>query len=123
MRRLRMTTRRWMVAVAVVALGLYRPELGMLALVLTLATVAVHCAATRPAGSPPRRTAVSFLVTLACLYTPYLWLVFLNHQWDPYRWYWVRLWPVLPGFAVGLCSGHQNETMMSAIMAVGTVFE
>jgi len=35
--------------------------------------------------------------TVAVVYLPYGWLVFMDYAWDSYRWHWIRIWPVLPG--------------------------
>ena len=56
------------------------------------------------AGALPRRTtrphrALTAAILLACVYLPYAWLLLMDYGWSDYRWQWVKLWPVLPGFA------------------------
>ena len=45
---------------------------------------------------PPLRWSIPIL--LATTYAPYTWILTMDYPWDDYRWMWVRLWPVLPGF-------------------------
>jgi hypothetical protein len=117
-----MTTRGWMVAVAFFALAFYRVELAMLVVLVALAWFAVGCLVVRPVGSRAWRTAVSCLVTLVCLYSPYLWLVLMDGSWDQYRWFWIQLWPVMPGFILALVTGHHDETTIAAVLAPGALF-
>ena len=132
MRPPRMSIRRWMIAVALIALGLYRVELGILLLVAALAFAAVLCLVNAPAGSLVRRWSLSYLVTIACLYFPYSWLAllvfddlrnstgWLDFRWDSYHWTWVTMWPVLPGFTAGMFV-HPNDAAMLLVMALATV--
>lgn len=48
-----------------------------------------------PAHRMSRRWILAW--TLAVVYLPYCWLVFIDDAWDSYRWHWIRLWTVLPG--------------------------
>jgi hypothetical protein len=109
MRRFRATTRGTMIAVAVVALTLRRAELGMLALVLILSFVAVRRLFDAPKGSRPYSWARSYLVTIACVYLPYGWLVVQDYPWDDYRWEWVKMWPILPGLFPAILLFHQHR--------------
>lgn len=112
--------RQGMIAVAFIALGLYRVELGVLVLISSLAFIAARSLMVGPDGTRRRRLAVSYFVTLACLYLPYLWLFVVENPWDEYVWFWIKTWPVLPGFAVGL-PFHPNDTAEWYAMGVGTV--
>ena len=46
------------------------------------------------------RPSKRLLLLLACLYLPYAWLVWIDDPWGAYRWFWVRMWPILPGLLV-----------------------
>jgi hypothetical protein len=28
---------------------------------------------------------------------PYSWLLWIDYPWGSYRWFWMKLWPILPG--------------------------
>ena len=43
----------------------------------------------------------SLAVMLVCLYPPYGWLLVTDYPWGPYRWQWLKSWPVLPGLLPG----------------------
>ena len=47
------------------------------------------------------RRRVAWALLLACLYAPYAWVVLIRYPWSAYRRFWVKLWPVLPGFIPG----------------------
>lgn len=40
------------------------------------------------------------LLVALLLWLPFCWLVFADHSWSDYRWFWVVRWPVLPGLPV-----------------------
>jgi hypothetical protein len=105
----RLTVRRMMFAVAVVASALVRIELATLLLILAVSSLAIRALLAGPTAgrrSPP--WAIPYLVTLACLYLPFGWVlwdapsgrvmrgVFL----EDFRWAWFKSWPVLPAFFV-----------------------
>src|SRR5687767_7585534 len=46
------------------------------------------------------RARTRFILALFCLYAPYSWLVLMDGPWNAYRWYWIRMWPLLPGLLV-----------------------
>ena len=46
-------------------------------------------------------SARALIVTHLGLFLPSAWPVLIDHPWDSYRWTWVRLWPILPGFLPG----------------------
>ncbi len=48
-----------------------------------------------------RRVLRSLCVCLVCVYAPYAWLVIGDHPWTPYRWEWIKSWPILPGLLPG----------------------
>lgn len=122
MPRPRMTIRHGMIAVVFIALGLYRVELGVLTVVAALALAAVQCLVKAPAGSPARRWSVSYLVTIACLYLPYAWLVLIDDPWNPYQLWWIRMWPVLPGFTAGMIIHPTDDATERVAMAALTGF-
>jgi hypothetical protein len=110
MSRYRMSMRGAMLAVALFALVLRWPESGTLALVLALAFVAAYRLFQAPMGSRARRWAESYLVTIACVYLPYSWVVLQDYPWNGYRWQWITLWPILPGLIPGmLCFSHTGS--------------
>ncbi len=55
----------------------------------------------RPASGRCKALVRSLAVMLICLYPPYAWLLLADHPWSPYRWQWVKSWPVLPGLLPG----------------------
>ncbi len=75
-----------------------------------------------------RRLAWSLLVIHVCLYAPFSWLLWINHGWQGgYRWHWVKMWPVLPGFVPGLLLRNfvnwQEDGGMILVMALATVLQ
>ena len=119
MPRPRITIRQWMIAVVFIAMGLYSVELGVLTVVAALALAAVRCLVKAPDDSPALRWSASYLVTVACLYWPYAWLLLIDYGWNAYRWFWIAMWPVLPGFTAGMVV-HPNETAMRYAMGLAT---
>lgn len=103
-------------AFVVVLPALYGAGLAVSLMVAAVAVVAVRSLC-RPSGPP---WAVSYLVTLACLYLPYTWLAVMDAPWDSYRWFWIVMWPILPGFAPGI-TFHANDATKMYVMAVSTV--
>ena len=61
----------------------------------------------------------SCLVTLVCLYVPFSWLVLINYPWNDYEMFWLRLWPILPGFFAGI-PFHPNDTASFTAMGIAT---
>jgi hypothetical protein len=51
-----------------------------------------------PAHKMPKRWVLGLV--LLVIYAPYCWLIFMDYPWDSYRWQWMRMWPVLPGFVI-----------------------
>src|SRR4051812_46441592 len=111
----RFTLRRMMVGVAVLALALFDARLTTSLLLGTVAVLAVGSLLT----GRTRPWAVPYLVTLACLYLPFAW-VLGDYPWDSYRWQWVKLWPVLPGLVAGLLF-HPNDTAMTLVSGATAV--
>jgi hypothetical protein len=108
-----------MVAVAVIAVALYNARLTTILLILIGSFVAIRSLIVEPSGGRSRRWAVSYFVTLACLYLPFAWVVW-DYPWDSYRWGWIKLWPVLPGIIAGMLV-HPSEyatNLLSGAMAV-----
>jgi hypothetical protein len=105
-----------MIAVAVVALACYDAQLTVFLLILATSAVAIRSRAAEPIGERSRHWAVPYFVTLACLYLPFLWVLW-DYPWDSYRWTWVKLWPVLPGLVAGMFV-HPNDLAMVRASAV-----
>lgn len=69
------------------------------------ATAATTCL--QPASGRTARTRLRFVeavaVIAACLYAPFSWILVLwaTDPADSYKWHWLKLWPVLPGFVPG----------------------
>jgi hypothetical protein len=118
--QVRFTVRRMMAAVAVVALALFDARLTTLLLLAAGAVVAVRSLLAEPSGGRSRPWAVSYLVTLACLYLPFAW-VLGAYPWDSYRWHWIKLWPVLPGLVAGVFV-HPNDSAMTLVSGATSVF-
>lgn len=114
---LRFTIGRMMIAVAIIALLLLRPELVTLLLLLAGASVAVRSLVRRGHGERSRSWAGPYLVAVACLYLPFAWVI-LAYPWDDYRWHWIKLWPILPGLVGGMFF-HPRDTLMAPV--AGTV--
>jgi hypothetical protein len=100
-----------MAAVAVLALALFDAGLTTSLLLGTGAVLAVRSLVAGSADGRSRPWAVPYLVTLACLYLPFAW-VLGDYPWDSYRWHWVELWPVLPGLVAGMVV-HPNDLAMN----------
>jgi hypothetical protein len=120
MRLPRMTIRRWMIAVGFVALGLVQAQLATFLLILTLAAVALRYCSKPAAQTSSRKWAIAFLVTLACLYLPYIWLLLIDYPWDSYQWGWIKLWPVLPGLLAGVFF-HPNDAAVTTVSAAAAI--
>lgn len=116
--RVRFTLRGLMLGVVVIALILYSVPLTTLFLVLAGSILAIRVRLTEPIGGGSRRWAVPYLVTLACLYLPFAW-VLGDYPWDDYRWHWIKLWPVLPGLIAGMLV-HPNDSAMLALSGLAT---
>ncbi len=116
-----MTVGRWLIVVAIIAVGLVHVALGVFVFVFVLAGLALLCLAARPINPDSARWAKSYLLTIACLYLPYGWLIVQDYPWNSYHWYWIRLWPVLPGLLGGLLIHPIEETAERMVMAAITV--
>ena len=56
-------------------------------------------------------------LTVACLYLPYAWLLKDGPPWRDYRWYWIKMWPILPGLTGGLVlHPHVSEPVLRVAM-------
>jgi len=111
----RLTIRNLMIAVAILALVMADARLAT-----TLLLLAGAAATLLPRN---RRWAVSYFVTLACLYLPFTWLILMNYPWDSYRWHWIHRWPLAPGLPAGLFF-HSNqfvESFVAGMMTLGLV--
>lgn len=128
--RLRFTVRRMMAAVAVIALALFDARVATFLVILTTSVIAIRSLVAEPSGGRSRPWVVPYFITLACLYLPFAWVIW-DYPWDGYRWYWVKLWPVLPGLvagmfvhphdsAVALISGAVAVLLMALFTALGT---
>lgn len=109
----RFTIRGLMIAVVALAMLLADPRLGALLLILTGAVAAF---VTRKRS----RWAVPYVVTLACVYLPYSWLVLMDYPWNSYRWTWIALWPILPGLPAGMFF-HPNDAVEFFVAGVAAL--
>jgi hypothetical protein len=108
-----------MAVVAVVALALIDPGLTTFLSILITSAVAIRSLLLEPVGARPRPWAIPYFVTLACLYSPFAWVVW-DYPWDGYRWGWVKLWPVLPGLVAGMFA-HPDDSAMTRISGAAAV--
>jgi hypothetical protein len=68
-----------------------------------------------------RRLSTAFLVAWLSLYAPFAWLLVINYPWPGgYRLFWLRLWPILPGFVPGAWLFHPNDRLEFLTMAIVT---
>ena len=76
-----------------------------------------------------RRWIIRMLVFLnyaAALYLPHGWLLFESRPWNDYHWFWLKLWPILPGLlpwlAITQLLGHRpNGGITFPIMGLVTL--
>ncbi len=66
-----------------------------------------------------RRRLGSLGIVLLCLYAPFSWLLFIDYPRSAYRWYWLAMWPVLPGFLAGV-KFHSSEPLELTVMGLAT---
>src|SRR5436309_2652787 len=99
---LQFTVRRMMFAVTVVAVALVRIELATLLLILAVSGLAIRSLLGGPtAARRSRPWAIPYLVTLACLYLPFGWVmwgtpsgrVMQGAFFEDYRRAWFGTWP------------------------------
>jgi len=60
------------------------------------------------------------MITLVCLYGPFSWLLVISYPWNGYRWFWVMLWPILPGLLAGL-PFHPRQSVEFTVMGMTTM--
>lgn len=71
-------------------------------------------------------TVTAFWILVA-LYLPQCWIFLMPGSWTLYRWSWIEIWPVMPGFVPGLVGGRMlfgvgwNDPLAIALMAAATV--
>jgi hypothetical protein len=112
----RFSIRHLMTAVAITALLISDPRIALVLLILAGSIASLQ-------NRYRRRWAVPYFVTLACVYLPFSWLVLTDYPWGDYRWFWIKLWPVLPGLPAGMFF-HPNDSVeffVSGIVTVGVV--
>lgn len=44
-----------------------------------------------------KRWVRSMLLVAVIMYAPHAWLLFIDYPWSEHRWFWLTLWPLLPG--------------------------
>lgn len=108
-----------MIAVAIAALAFCDPQVTTLLVISATSLLAIRSLLIKPASERPRSWAVPFLVSLACLYLPFAW-VLGDYPWDGYRWHWIKLSPVLPGLIAGMFV-HPNDYAMTLISGAVTL--
>ena len=53
-----------------------------------------------------RYVGTTLAVVALCLYAPFSWLLLIDYPWrGGYRIFWLKLWPILPGFLAGFLPG------------------
>ena len=64
----------------------------------------------------------SIITTLVTLYAPFSWLLWIDYPWTSYRFYWLKLWPLLPGFFPGAVLLHARvpDSVEFASWGLGT---
>ena len=72
------------------------------------------------------RASASLAVVGLCLYAPFSWLLLIDYPWGSgYRIFWLKLWPILPGFLAGFLPGpllfHRHLPYEFHTMGVTTV--
>ena len=71
-------------------------------------------------------TVTAFWILVA-LYLPQCWIFLMPGSWSLYRWSWIEIWPVMPGFIPGLVGGvmlfgvGRSDPLAIASMAAATV--
>lgn len=115
----RVSTRWIMAAVAVVALALYDARLTTFLLITIGGGLAFRSLRAGPNDPRFRRWAFPYLVSVACLYLPFAW-VLGDFPWDGYRLGWIMLWPVLPGLLAGAFV-HPNDAMMALVAGTTSI--
>lgn len=64
---------------------------------------------------------------LVALYLPQCWIFLMPGSWSLYRWSWIEIWPVMPGFIPGLAGSMmlfgvgRIDPLAIALMAAATV--
>jgi hypothetical protein len=71
------------------------------------------------AKSRPVGTALAVVAT--CLYAPFAWLLVIDYGWGEYRLFWLNLWPIMPGFLVGMYLFHPHDVAEFTTMGATTV--
>jgi hypothetical protein len=44
-----------------------------------------------------RQWLIALAVTAFAIYSPFSWLLWIDYPWSDYHWFWLRMWPILPG--------------------------
>lgn len=63
------------------------------------------------------RWCTALVVVLLCMYAPFCWLFIFDYPWSPYRWHWIRMAPVLPGFLAALPMPPTDAARIAAMSA------
>ncbi len=67
-----------------------------------------------------RQWPTALLVAVCVLYLPFLWILLIDYPWDGYRFFWLKLWLILPGLLAGL-PFHPNDFREFTAMGVATL--
>ncbi len=54
-----------------------------------------------------------------CLYAPFSWVLWINYP--RISWFWLRLWPILPGFVPGMLSSYPDRILMFPTMGLAAL--
>jgi hypothetical protein len=68
-----------------------------------------------------RHWRLSLLLTVLVLYLPFSWLLLIDYPWNSYRFLWLKLWCILPGFGIFLRLHPMNQTIEFTAMAIMTL--
>jgi hypothetical protein len=109
----RFSVRHLMIAVAITALLMSDPRIALVLLILAGSAATLQ-------NRHRRRGATPYFVTLACVYLPFSWLVLMDYPWDSYRWFWIKLWPILPGLPAGMFF-HPNNSVEFFVCGIATL--
>jgi hypothetical protein len=68
-----------------------------------------------------KRIVVAVVVAAVGLWTPFGWLVLIDYPWDSYHLFWLKLWPILPGFVPAFFCFHPHDVVEFISMGIVTV--
>jgi len=108
---MRFTIAELIVAVAVAGVACVWPVLWVPVIVVGLSLFL---------ATKSRAVGLALAVVAECLYLPFGWLLWTD-SWSDYRLFWLNLWPVLPGFVIGLWLFHPHDVLEFSTMGSTTL--